>query len=66
MQFLGAAQIEEGLVDRQRFHERRRLQHQFADLAADRRVFCHVGANHDGVGAGLQRLEHRHGGTYAV
>jgi hypothetical protein len=44
MEALGAAEIEEGLVDRERLDQRRQRLHQRADLAADADVFRHVGA----------------------
>ena len=37
-----------------------------ADLPPDRDVFGEVRADHHRVGAGLQRLEHRHGAAHAV
>ncbi len=66
VQPLGAREIEEGLVDRERLDQRRGLQHQRPNLAADAGVFCHVGADHHRVGAGLEGLEHRHRRTHAI
>ncbi len=56
----GAAEVEERLVDRQRFDERRQRQHHLADLAAGFGVFFHVGPDHFRLRAQAQRLEHRH------
>ena len=64
VQPLGAGQIEEGLVDRQRLDQRRQREHHLADLAADPRIFFHVGPDHSGVRAQPQRLEHRHGRSH--
>ena len=61
MQALGAGKVEKGLVDRERFDQRRQFLHQLADLAADLGVFGHVGRQDDRFGTGGQRLEHRHG-----
>ena len=44
VQPLGAGEVQEGLVDRQRLDQRRQLLHQRADLAPDRDVFLHVRA----------------------
>ena len=60
VQPLGAGQIEERLVDRQRLDQRRQRQHRVAHLAADPDVFRHVGPHHRGLRAQRQRLEHRH------
>ena len=60
VQALGAGEVEKGLVDRQRLDRRRQRQHQLADLAPDACVFRHIGRDDHGLGAGLQRLEHRH------
>ncbi len=51
VQPLGAGEIEERLVDRQRLDQRRQLQHQRAHLAADRGIFVHVGLDDHGVRA---------------
>ena len=53
-------EIEIGLVQRHRLHERRRLQEQRANGAARRLVFRHVGRDHHRMRAQLQRLPHRH------
>ena len=66
VELLGAAQVQEGLVDGDRFDQRRDRQHQLPDGAAHGLVLGHVRLDHHGVGAGLQRLEHRHGRAHAV
>ena len=66
MQPRRAGEIEEGLVDRQRFDQRRHLQHHRAHLAPDGGIFRHVGLDDHGLGAELQRLEHRHGRPHAL
>ncbi len=60
VQPLGAGEIEEGLVDRQRLDQRREIEHQGAHLAADADVFRHVGRHDGGVRAQPAGLEHRH------
>jgi len=49
VQALGARQVHEGLVDRNRFDQRGQLQHQRAHLPADGGVFFHVRADHGGL-----------------
>ena len=66
MQALGAGEIEEGFVDRQRLDQRREREHRLAHLAADFDVFRHVRLDHHGVRAAAQRLEHRHRRADAV
>ncbi len=63
---LGAGEIEERLVDRDRLHERRQIEHHRPHGAADGGIFAHVGPHDRRVRAKLQRLEHRHGGAHAV
>ncbi len=53
-------QIEIGLVERQGLDQRCRFQHEGADGLAGHLVFSHVGGDHHGMRAQLQRLEHRH------
>ena len=62
----GAGQVQHGLVDRQRLHERRQVLHQGADVPGGGGVFRHVGADDLGIRAGLQRLPHRHGAADAM
>ena len=57
-----AGQVEKGFVDREGLDQRRHLHHQLPDVAAGLGVFRHVGLDDHGLGAELQRLEHRHGG----
>ena len=67
MQALRAGEIEEGLVDRDRLHQRRQLEHELADLRGPtRNISSMFGLDHHGVGAGRQRLEHRHGRAHAI
>ncbi len=66
VQPLGAAELQEGLIDGERLHQRCQLLHQRADLAADANVFFHVGLDHDRLRAGRKRLEHRHCRAHAV
>ena len=47
-------------VDRERLDQRGQSQHHLPHLAADARIFVHVRADHAGVRAQPQRLEHRH------
>ena len=63
---LGAGEIEERLVDRQRLDQRRQRLHGVAHLAADADIFRHVGRDHGGVRAERQRLEHRHRRAHAI
>ena len=60
VQPFGTRKIEKRLVDRDRLDQGSRFQHDGAHLAADAAVFLHVGANHDGVGTGGERLVHGH------
>ena len=66
VQLFRAAEVEERLVDGDRFDQRRQRLHHRADLPPDAGVFLHVRLDDDGVGAGFQRLEHRHRRTDAV
>ena len=62
MQPLCPGQIEESLVDRQRLHLRRQVEHHATHLAADAHVFLHVGPYHcRTLRTKAQGLEHRHG-----
>ena len=63
---LGAGQIEEGLVDRERLDQRRQRLHGLAHLAADADIFRHVGPDHGRMRAQRQRLEHRHRRAHAI
>ena len=60
VQPLGAGEVEECLVDRKRLDQRRQRLHHGPHLAADAHIFLHVRRDHDRLGAGFQRLEHRH------
>ena len=66
VQALGAGEIEERLVDRQRLDQWRQRQHHLPHLAADARIFLHVRPHHAGLRAEPQRLEHRHRRAHAV
>ncbi len=66
MDAFGAGKIEERLVDRQRFDQRRQRLHGVAHLAADADIFRHVGRDDGGLRAELQRLEHRHRRAHAI
>src|SRR4051812_29780364 len=63
---LGAGEIEEGLVDRERLDQRRQRLHGLAYLAPNPDIFRHVRRDHGGMRAGFQRLVHRHGRPHAV
>jgi hypothetical protein len=63
---LRAREIEEGLIDGDRLHERRELQHQPAHLAASHPVLVDIGPQHHSIGTGLERLEHRHGRVHPI
>ena len=61
VQPLGAGQVHERLVDRERLDQRRQLEHQLAHLAADAaRISPCSGVITTACGQSLQRLEHRH------
>ena len=66
VQRLGAGEVQDSLVDRQRLEQGGQGTHQGAHLAGDGDVFGEVGADHHCVRTGLQRLEHRHGAAHAV
>ena len=66
VQALGAGEVEEGLVERERLDQRGQLEHHGADGAGDLEVALHPGRHHHRLGAELQRLEHRHGGADAL
>ena len=66
MQRLGARQVQHRLVDRQRLHQGGQFVHQRADLAGGSGVFREIRFDDDRVGAGFQRLEHRHRALHAV
>ena len=51
VQPLGAGEIEKRFVDRQRLDQRRELEHHAPHLAADARIFLHIGPHHLGMGA---------------
>ena len=65
MQARGSRQVHERFVDRDRLDQRRELEHERAHLAADARVFLHVGPDHAGVRAQPPRLEHGHRRSHA-
>ena len=56
----GAGEVEKRLVERERLHRRGQLEHHRADGARHLRVDLHARADHLGLGAEPQRLEHRH------
>jgi len=66
MQALGAREVQERLVDRQGFNQRRQRLHHRADFTADADILLHVRRNDDRLGAGRQRLEHRHRRAHAL
>ena len=66
VQPLGAGKVEKRLVDRERLDQRRQRLHHGAHLAADADIFFHVRRDDDRLGAGVQRLEHRHGRAHAL
>ena len=66
VELLGAAEIEECLVNRQRLDERRQPQHLGAHRTPDLAIFRHVGPDHHPIRASRQRLEHRHRRAYAI
>ena len=61
MQPRRAGKVHEGLVDRHWLDQRRELEHEFAHLAPNPRVFVHVRAHHRGLRAQPPGLEHGHG-----
>jgi len=63
---LGASEIEKGFVEAERFDDRGEALHQRFDLAGDVHIGAHPGGDDDGVGAQLEGLKHRHGGTHAL
>ena len=66
VQGLGTREVHERFVDGERLHQGREPQHHRPHLVAHRRVLLHVGPDDGSLGAGLERLEHRHGGAHAV
>ncbi len=66
VQGFSAGQIKHGFVNRQRLDQGRELVQQRPDLAGGRGVFRKVWLYNDGVGAGPQCLEHRHGAFHPV
>ena len=66
VQGFGAREVHERLVDGERLHQRREVQHHRPYLAPDGGVFLHVGLDDGRLGAGLERLEHGHGGAHAI
>ena len=66
VQPLGAGEVEERLVDRDRLDQRRQRLHHGAHLAADADIFLHVRRDDDRLRAGFERLEHRHGRAHAL
>ena len=58
-QSLGAGEVDEGLVDRQAFHQRREALEDLEDLGRDRRVSVVARRNDDRLRAQSQRLAHR-------
>jgi hypothetical protein len=63
---LGARKIQERLIDRDRLHQGRQFLHHPPDLSSDPDIFLHVGLDDDRVGAGVERLEHRHRRAHPV
>ena len=61
-----SAQVEKRLIDRERFDERGQAAHLGPHGPADFAIFRHVRADHDRIGAGSERLEHRHRRAHAV
>ena len=51
MEFLGAFEIDESLVQTERFDGGGEGVHEFADFTRNGHVFCHVPAHDDGFGA---------------
>ena len=64
-QALGAGEIEERLVERDRLHQRREAREDREHLARHRRVLAHVAAQEDPVGTEPPRLEARHRRVHA-
>ena len=66
VQTLGAGQVQIGLVDRHRLHQRRQRVHPRTDGPARLVILGKVRGHDHRVRAEFQRLEHRHGGAHAV
>ncbi len=66
VQPLRALQVDPRLVQRQGLNQRRQAVDGAEDALALGHIFAEVRLDHHGVGAGLQRLEHRHGGADAI
>jgi len=62
----GAGEVEEGLVEGERFDDGGERVHHRADRAGGFDVGVEAGLHDDGFGAELQGLEHRHGGFHAL
>jgi hypothetical protein len=61
----GAVEVHERLVDRHRLDQRRELEHDRANVAADAAILLHVRANDAGVRAEPSGFEHRHRRSHA-
>ena len=62
----GAGEVHERLVDGERLHEGREVQHHRPDPAAVGGVFLHVGLDDGCFGTEPERLGHRHRGAHAM
>ena len=66
MQCLGAREVKRCLIDGKHLYQRGKgFQHR-SHLTGNGGIFCHVRAQHHGLGAEIESLEHRHGGTHAI
>mgnify|MGYP006184884147 CR=1 FL=1 len=66
MQKGGAGQVQKSLVDGKRLHEGGGLLHHPSYAMSHLGIATHVGFDHHGLRACLQRLEHRHGRAHPV
>ena len=66
MQAGRAGEVEKGLVDGERFHQRCDVPHHLANAMTFPGIFRVIRLHHDGIRTGLERLEHRHGRMDAV
>lgn len=65
MQALRARQVKKGLVDGQGLYRRCDVLHHCPDASAFGGIYSHAWADHDGIRAGLECLEHGHGRAHA-